>query len=119
MREVLICDYIRTPIGRYGGALAGVRADDLAAIPIRELLARNRGLDPSQIDDVLMGCANQAGEAHCIVAGGVGSMGRAPFVMPKAESAFSRRGEVFDTTIGCASAWGKVSRLQLKQFERA
>ncbi len=62
MRDAFICDGIRTPIGRYGGALASVRADDLAAIPLRELLSRNPGLDPAAIDDVIFGCANQAGE---------------------------------------------------------
>lgn len=146
MNDVLICDYVRTPIGRYGGSLSAVRTDDLAAIPLRELLRRNPGLDPALIDDVLLGCANQAGEdnrnvarmalllaglpqdvpggtvnrlcgsgmdavalaartikageAECLIAGGVESMSRAPFVMPKATSAFSRNAEVHDTTIG-------------------
>ncbi|VTM90765.1 Beta-ketoadipyl-CoA thiolase [Raoultella ornithinolytica] len=68
MRDAFICDGIRTPIGRYGGALASVRADDLAAIPLRELLSRNPGLDPSAIDDVIFGCANQAGEDNRNVA---------------------------------------------------
>ncbi len=68
MRDAFICDGIRTPIGRYGGALAGVRADDLAAIPLRELLSRNPGLDPAAIDDVIFGCANQAGEDNRNVA---------------------------------------------------
>jgi len=146
MTDAFICDAVRTPIGRYGGALANVRADDLAAMPITALLARNPSLDPGAIDEVLLGCANQAGEdnrnvarmavllaglpvsvpgatinrlcgsgldavavaaraikageAGLIVAGGVESMTRAPFVMPKADSAFSRSAEVFDTTIG-------------------
>jgi acetyl-CoA acyltransferase len=146
MTDAFICDAVRTPIGRYGGALAPVRADDLAALPIRALLVRNPSLDPAAIDEVLLGCANQAGEdnrnvarmaallaglpvsvpgatinrlcgsgldavlmaaraikadeAGLIVAGGIESMSRAPFVMPKADSAFSRNAEVFDTTIG-------------------
>jgi len=146
MTEAFICDAVRTPIGRYGGALSAVRADDLGAIPLRALLARNPGLDPAAIEEVLYGCANQAGEdnrnvarmalllaglpqevpgatinrlcgsgmdavgtlARAIragemelgIAGGVESMSRAPFVMPKAESAFSRANTVFDTTIG-------------------
>ena len=146
MTDAFICDAVRTPIGRYGGALASVRADDLAALPIAALLARNASMDPAGIDEVLLGCANQAGEdnrnvarmaallaglpvsvpgatinrlcgsgldavtiaaraikageAGLIVAGGVESMSRAPFVLPKADSAFSRNAEVFDTTIG-------------------
>jgi acetyl-CoA acyltransferase len=146
MRDVFICDAVRTPIGRYGGSLSSVRPDDLAAIPIRELLARNPGLDPAAIEEVILGCANQAGEdnrnvarmalllaglpqdvpaatvnrlcgsgmdavgtiARAIrcgeidlaIAGGVESMSRAPFVMPKADSAFSRSNAVYDTTIG-------------------
>jgi 3-oxoadipyl-CoA thiolase len=146
MTEAFICDYIRTPIGRYGGSIAMVRADDLAAIPLSALLARNRGLDPAAIEEVWYGCANQAGEdnrnvarmalllaglpetvpgvtvnrlcasgmeavaaaARAIrsgdmalaIAGGVESMSRAPFVMPKADAAFSRANEVHDTTIG-------------------
>ncbi|MCA0255782.1 MAG: 3-oxoadipyl-CoA thiolase [Proteobacteria bacterium] len=146
MREAYICDYIRTPIGRYGGALSALRADDLAALPIAALLARNPALDPALIEEVWLGCANQAGEdnrnvarmasllagypqsvpgvtvnrlcgsglealataARAIkageielaVAGGVESMSRAPFVMPKATSAFSRAAEIHDTTIG-------------------
>ena len=146
MRPAFICDAVRTPIGRYGGALAGVRADDLAAAPIRELVKRNPGADWSGLDDVIMGCANQAGEdnrnvarmalllaglpetapgvtvnrlcgsgmdaigtaaraiacgeADFIIAGGAESMSRAPFVMAKAETAFQRSAEVFDTTIG-------------------
>lgn len=146
MTEAYICDAIRTPIGRYGGVLSSVRADDLAAIPLRALLARNPGLDPAHIEDVIFGCVNQAGEdsrnvarmalllagippqvagstvnrlcgsgldavasaARAVrlgesmvsIAGGVESMSRAPFVMPKAENAFSRSIEVYDTTIG-------------------
>ena len=146
MTDAFICDAIRTPIGRYGGALKDVRADDLGAIPLRELMKRNPGVDWTQVDDVIFGCANQAGEdnrnvAHMssllaslpadvpgttvnrlcgsgmdaigiaaraikagetqlMIAGGVESMTRAPFVMGKAESAFSRQAEIFDTTIG-------------------
>lgn len=146
MTEAFICDAIRTPIGRYGGALSSVRADDLAAIPIRALIQRNPGVDWSELDDVILGCANQAGEdnrnlarmagllaglpdssggvtlnrlcgsgldavamaarairggeSDLIIAGGSESMSRAPFVMPKAESAFDRRAEIYDTTIG-------------------
>lgn len=146
MTEAYICDYVRTPIGRYGGGLAQVRTDDLAAIPLAALLARNAGMDPAAIDEVWLGCANQAGEdnrnvarmavllaglpetvpgvtvnrlcgsgmeavaaaARAIragdmtlaVAGGVESMSRAPFVMPKADKAFSRTTEIHDTTIG-------------------
>ncbi len=146
MNQAFICDAVRTPIGRFGGSLSSVRADDLAAIPIRALLERNKGLDPAAIEEVLYGCANQAGEdnrnvarmalllagvpqdvpgatinrlcgsgmdavgtaARAImtgqidlaIAGGVESMARAPFVMPKAESAFSRANAVYDTTIG-------------------
>jgi acetyl-CoA acyltransferase len=146
MPEAFICDAIRTPIGRYGGALSSVRTDDLGAIPIAELMRRNPGVDWKLVNDVLYGCANQAGEdnrnvarmaallaglpvevtgatinrlcgsgmdavgtlARAIrlgeleigIAGGVESMSRAPFVMPKAESAFSRTNAVYDTTIG-------------------
>ena len=146
MAEVFICDAVRTPIGRYGGALAAVRADDLAAIPIAALLRRQATLDPAAVEDVYLGCANQAGEdnrnvarmaallaglpvavpgatvnrlcgsgldavaiaartirtgeAQLMIAGGVESMSRAPFVIPKADSAFSRHAEIFDTTIG-------------------
>lgn len=146
MAEAFICDYIRTPIGRYGGALASVRSDDLGAVPIRALMARHPGLDPAQIDEVIYGCANQAGEdnrnvarmstllaglpesvpgttvnrlcgsgmdavilaarairageAELILAGGVESMSRAPFVTPKATQAFARAPEIYDTTIG-------------------
>jgi len=146
MTEAFICDAVRTPIGRYGGALSSVRADDLAAIPIRALIDRNPGVDWSELDDVILGCANQAGEdnrnlarmagllaglpdssggvtlnrlcgsgldavamaarairggeADLIIAGGSESMSRAPFVMPKATSAFDRTAEIYDTTIG-------------------
>ena len=146
MTPVYICDYIRTPIGRFGGALSSVRADDLGAMPLHALMARNGGVDWEAVDDVIFGCANQAGEdnrnvarmsallaglpvgvtgttinrlcgsgmdavltaartiaageADLMIAGGVESMTRAPFVMPKAESAFSRHAEIHDTTIG-------------------
>ncbi|MBD7940435.1 3-oxoadipyl-CoA thiolase [Brevundimonas guildfordensis] len=146
MTSAFICDAIRTPIGRYGGALASVRADDLAALPIRALMARNAALDPAAIEDVILGSANQAGEdnrnvarmaallagmpdsvggntvnrlcasglqavgdaarairsgdADLMLAGGVESMSRAPFVLPKAETAFSRSAHIYDTTIG-------------------
>ena len=146
MPEAFICDYIRTPIGRFGGALAAVRPDDLAAIPLTALMARNPGVDWPALDDVVLGCANQAGEdnrnvarmavllaglpltvtgttvnrlcgsgmdavliaarqimageADLIIAGGVESRSRAPFVMPKADMAFSRNAEIYDTTIG-------------------
>ncbi|MBU9697342.1 3-oxoadipyl-CoA thiolase [Rhodobacteraceae bacterium HSP-20] len=146
MRDAFICDAVRTPVGRYGGALAQVRADDLAAEPLKALMARNPGVDWSAVDDLIYGCANQAGEDNrnvgrmavllagmpvgvpgttvnrlcgsgmdavglaarsikagdCdfVIAGGVESMSRAPFVMPKAESAFSRANAVYDTTIG-------------------
>ncbi len=146
MSTAFICDAIRTPIGRYGGALAAVRTDDLAAAALRALLAHNPSIDWGQLDDVLYGCANQAGEdnrnvarmaallaglpsdgpgatinrlcgssldavgtaaraiaageAELVIAGGVESMSRAPFVMPKAEAAFSRSNAVYDTTIG-------------------
>ena len=146
MKDVYICDAIRTPVGRYGGALSSVRADDLAAIPLKELMNRNPDMDWKAIDDIFMGCANQAGEdnrnvarmssllagfsetvpgstinrlcgsgmdaigiaARAIksgeievaVAGGVESMSRAPFVMGKAETAFSRSAKIYDTSIG-------------------
>ncbi|MBL4827034.1 MAG: 3-oxoadipyl-CoA thiolase [Spongiibacteraceae bacterium] len=158
MRDVFICDAIRTPIGRYGGALSSVRADDLAAIPIKALLERNPQLDSSAIDDVIMGCANQAGEdnrnvarmsallaglpatvtantinrlcgsgmdavgsaaraiksaeVELMIAGGVESMSRAPLVMPKAEHAFSRNAQLFDTTIG----WRFINPLMKAQY---
>lgn len=146
MAEAFICDAVRTPIGRYAGGLAPVRADDLAALPIQALIARNVRVDWEELDDLIYGCANQAGEdnrnvgrmalllaglpvsvggstinrlcgsgldavgsaarairsgdADLLIAGGVESMSRAPFVMPKAESAFSRSNAVYDTTIG-------------------
>jgi len=155
--DVFICDGLRTPFGRYGGALSSVRTDDLAAVPLRALLARNPGLDPALIDDVLYGCANQAGEdnrnvarmaallaglpmdvpgatinrlcgsgldalgtaarairsgeAHLLIAGGVESMSRAPFVTAKAGTAFSREVATFDTTIG----WRFVNPLMKAQ----
>jgi 3-oxoadipyl-CoA thiolase len=144
--NVFICDAIRTPIGRYGGALAEVRADDLASLPIKALMERNPGVDWAAVDDVVLGCANQSGEdnrnvarmalllaglpemvsgctvnrlcgsgmdalsyaartihsgeADLIIAGGVESMTRAPFVMPKATEAFSRKADIYDTTLG-------------------
>jgi acetyl-CoA C-acetyltransferase len=156
--QAYICDAIRTPFGRYGGALAGVRTDDLAAIPLKALMQRNPSVDWSKVDDVLMGCANQAGEdnrnvahmasllagfpievpgatinrlcgsgldavgsaarairageAGLMVAGGVESMSRAPFVMPKATAAFARNNAVFDTTIG----WRFVNPLMKAQY---
>jgi len=146
MNDAYICDAIRTPVGRYGGALASVRTDDLAALPLKALVERNRSVDWSAVDDVVYGCANQAGEdnrnvgrmalllaglpqevpadtvnrlcgssldalaiaaraiksgeADLVIAGGVESMSRAPFVMPKATEAFSRNNIVYDTTIG-------------------
>lgn len=146
MIEAYICDFIRTPIGRYGGALSSVRADDLAAMPLRALMSRNPGVDWEATDDVILGCANQAGEdnrnvarisallaglplnvggttinrlcgsgmdailaaarmigageADLVIAGGVESMSRAPFVLSKAATAFSRDTEIHDTTIG-------------------
>ncbi len=158
MQEVYICDAVRTPIGKYGGGLAAVRPDDLAAIPLRHLMDRNPDIDWLEIDDVLMGCANQAGEdnrniarmalllagfsdsisgstinrlcgsgmdaigiaarairsgeADLIIAGGVESMSRAPFVMGKATEAFSRSSELFDTTIG----WRFINKTFKKRF---
>ena len=158
MIDVYICDYIRTPIGRYGGALSSVRADDLGAVPLKALIDRNPSLDPAAIDEVIFGCANQAGEdnrnvarmslllagypetvpgttmnrlcgsgmdavitaaraikageAEVIIAGGVESMSRAPFVMPKAATAFARNNEVFDTTIG----WRFVNKMMKAQY---
>ncbi len=152
MPEAFICDALRTPIGRYGGVLSGVRTDDLAALPLQKLLERAPDMDPAAIDDVLMGCANQAGEdnrnvarmalllaglpetvpgatinrlcgsgldavgqaarairageAGLLLAGGVESMSRAPFVIPKAGTGFSRNAEIYDTTIG----WRFVNR---------
>jgi 3-oxoadipyl-CoA thiolase len=158
MTHAFICDAIRTPIGRYGGALSSVRTDDLAAIPIQALMARNPSVDWVQITDVLYGCANQAGEdnrnvahmagllaglpmdvpgatinrlcgsgldavgtaaraiksgeAQLMIAGGVESMSRAPFVMPKADSAFSRNNAVYDTTIG----WRFINKLMKEKY---
>ena len=157
-RHAFICDAIRTPFGRYGGALSSVRADDLGAIPLRALMQRNPGVDWTTVTDILFGCANQAGEdnrnvarmagllaglplevpgatinrlcgsgldavgsaaraikageAGLMIAGGVESMSRAPFVMPKAESAFSRANAVYDTTIG----WRFVNKLMKAQY---
>jgi 3-oxoadipyl-CoA thiolase len=158
MKTVFLCDAIRTPIGRYAGALSSVRTDDLAAISLRALMKRNPSVDWQQLDEVILGCANQAGEdnrnvarmalllsglpatipgctinrlcasgmeaigsaARAIVAGeydfaiagGVESMSRAPFVMGKADSAFSRSAEIYDTTIG----WRFVNPLMKKQY---
>jgi len=158
MKDALIIDAIRTPIGRYGGALSSMRADDLGAIPMRTLMERNPGVDWSLIDDIFYGCANQAGEdnrnvarmsallaglpvevpgttinrlcgsgmdaignaartiktgeAGLMIAGGVESMSRAPFVMGKAEQAFSRQADIFDTTIG----WRFINRAMKAQF---
>jgi acetyl-CoA acyltransferase len=158
MAEAFICDAVRTPIGRYSGALSGVRTDDLAAIPIRTLVERNTSIDWSRVNDVILGCANQAGEdnrnvarmaallaglpvdvsgvtvnrlcgsgmeavvqaaravktgeANLVIAGGVESMSRAPFVMPKATNAFSRNAEIYDTTIG----WRFVNPLMKKAY---
>ena len=158
MADAFICDYIRTPIGRFGGSLSSVRADDLGAIPLKALMERNASVDWDAVDDVIFGCANQAGEdnrnvarmssllaglphsvsgttinrlcgsgmdaviaaaraikageAELMIAGGVESMSRAPFVMPKAETAFSRSAEIHDTTIG----WRFVNPLMKKQY---
>ena len=156
--QAFICDAIRTPFGRYGGALAGVRTDDLGAVPIKALMERNPNVDWTAVADVLYGCANQAGEdnrnvarmssllaglpidvpgatinrlcgsgldavgsaaraikageARLMIAGGVESMSRAPFVMPKAESAYSRSNAVYDTTIG----WRFVNKLMKQHY---
>jgi acetyl-CoA acyltransferase len=158
MNQAFICDAIRTPIGRYGGALSSVRTDDLGAIPLRALMARNPHVDWAAVTDVLYGCANQAGEdnrnvahmasllaglpidvpgatinrlcgsgldavgtaaraiksgeAGLMIAGGVESMSRAPFVMPKAESAFGRNNAVYDTTIG----WRFINKLMKEKY---
>ncbi|MGO7819686.1 3-oxoadipyl-CoA thiolase [Rhizobium ruizarguesonis] len=158
MTEAFICDYVRTPIGRFAGSLSQVRADDLGAIPLKALMQRNAAVDWNAVDDVIFGCANQAGEdnrnvarmsallaglpiavpgttinrlcgsgmdavitaarairageAELMIAGGVESMSRAPFVMPKAETAFSRAAEIHDTTIG----WRFVNTLMKKQY---
>ena len=158
MEEAFLCDGIRTPIGRYGGAMSGVRTDDLAVMPIKTLMERNFGVNWERVDDVILGCANQAGEDNrnvgrmasllsglpvtvpgvtvnrlcgsgldavgiaaraiisgeqkLVIAGGVESMSRAPFVTGKATSAFSRNAETFDTTIG----WRFVNKLMHKQY---
>ena len=158
MRDAFICDAVRTPIGRYGGTLSSVRADDLGALPIRSLIERNPNVDWTAVEDVIYGCANQAGEdnrnvahmsgllaglpvevagttinrlcgsgmdavgtaaraikcgeAELMIAGGVESMSRAPFVMPKADAAFSRSNAVYDTTIG----WRFVNKLMKAQY---
>ena len=157
MNDAFICDAIRTPIGRFGGGLSSVRADDLGAIPLQILQERNPDADWASVDDVYFGCANQAGEdnrnvAHMssllaglnasvpgatvnrlcgsgmdavgtaaraiksgetafMIAGGVESMSRAPFVMPKASTAFSRNAEIYDTTIG----WRFVNKIMKAQ----
>ena len=158
MPEAFICDAIRTPVGRYGGGLSSIRTDDLGAIPIKELMNRNADVDWVAVDDVIYGCANQAGEdnrnvarmsallaglpdtvpgatvnrlcgssldalgtaaraikageASLMISGGVESMSRAPFVMPKATSAFSRASDIYDTTIG----WRFVNKLMKAQY---
>src|SRR5262250_3211381 len=157
-KNAYICDAVRTPFGRYGGSLSTIRTDDLAALPLRALMERNHSVDWAALDDVLLGCANQAGEdnrnvarmalllaglpkevagvtvnrlcgssleaasvaaraikcgeASLVIAGGVESMSRAPFVMAKAESAFSRAAKVEDTTIG----WRFVNPLLKQQY---
>jgi 3-oxoadipyl-CoA thiolase len=157
MTDAFICDAVRTPIGRYGGALSGIRADDLAALPLAALMARNPSVDWAQVEDVILGCANQAGEdnrnvarmaallaglpqevpgttvnrlcgsgmdaiglaartiragdADLLLAGGVESMSRAPFVMAKAMTAFSRNAEIYDTTIGWRFKNPKLDKL--------
>lgn len=158
MTDAFICDGVRTPIGRYGGSLSSVRTDDLAALPIKALMERNTGVNWAEIDDVIYGCANQAGEDNrnvarmatllaglpidvpgatinrlcgsgmdainvlargiksgeidLAIAGGVESMSRAPFVMPKGDSAFSRKAEIYDTTMG----WRFVNKLLKAQY---
>jgi acetyl-CoA acyltransferase len=158
LNEAFICDGVRTPIGRYAGGLASVRTDDLAALPLTALMERNTGVDWNTVDDVILGCANQAGEDNrnvarmaallsglpdkisgatinrlcgsgldaigtaaraiksgetaLMIAGGVESMSRAPLVMPKADAAFSRKAEIYDTTIG----WRFVNKLMDKQY---
>lgn len=158
MTEAFICDYVRTPIGRFGGSLSSVRADDLGAVPIKALMTRHANLDWARIDEVFYGCANQAGEDNrnvarmcallaglpvdvpgttlnrlcgsgmdaviaaargikageidIAIAGGVESMSRAPFVVPKADTAFSRNAEIYDTTIG----WRFVNPLMKAQY---
>src|SRR6267142_1189066 len=112
MGDVFVCDAVRTPIGRFGGSLAKVRADDLAAAPIKALMARHPKLDWSAVDEVYFGCANQAGEDDFAIAGGVESMTRAPFVMGKAPEAFARSAEIYDTTIG----WRFINPLMKAQY---
>src|SRR6202158_1739174 len=158
MSEVFICDAIRTPFGRYGGTLASLRTDDLAALPLKALMDRNPGVDWGAVDDVIYGCANQAGEDNrnvarmalllaglpkevpgstvnrlcessmdavgvasraiksgetdLMIVGGVESMSRAPFVMGKADTAFSRTAEIYDTTIG----WRFVKPLMKSKY---
>ena len=158
MKEAFICDAIRTPIGRFGGGLSSIRADDLAALSLKELMNRNNGIDWELLEEVVFGCANQAGEdnrnvarmslllaglpasvpgitinrlcasgleavtyaarvikaeeAELVIAGGVESMSRAPFVMPKASSAFSRNAEIYDTTIG----WRFINSIMKEKF---
>ncbi len=158
MNQAFICDAIRTPFGRYGGALSSIRTDDLGAIPLKALMSRNANVDWASVTDVLYGCANQAGEdnrnvarmalllaglpieipgatinrlcgsgmdavgtaaraiksgeAQMMIAGGVESMSRAPFVMPKADTAFSRNNAVFDTTIG----WRFVNKMMKEKY---
>src|SRR5947199_6378175 len=158
MAEVFICDAVRTPFGRYGGALSSIRTDDLATLPIKALMERNPAVDWGAVDDVIYGCVNQAGEdnrnvarmalllaglpqtapgatlnrlcgssldavgtvaraircgeTQLMIAGGVESMSRAPFVMPKADAAFSRNAEIYDTTIG----WRFVNPLMKERY---
>ncbi|MCK6435131.1 MAG: 3-oxoadipyl-CoA thiolase, partial [Aquabacterium sp.] len=158
MNQAFVCDAVRTPIGRYGGALASVRTDDLAAIPLKALMARNPRVDWGAVTDAIFGCANQAGEdnrnvahmatllaglpaelpgatinrlcgsgmdavgtaaraikageARLMIAGGVESMSRAPFVMPKSDSAYGRNAAIYDTTIG----WRFVNPLMKAQY---
>ncbi len=158
MTDAFICDGVRTPIGRYGGSLSSVRTDDLAALPIKALMERNTGVNWADVDDIIYGCANQAGEDNrnvarmaallaglpidvpgatinrlcgsgmdainmlargiksgeidLAIAGGVESMSRAPFVMPKGDSAFSRKAEIYDTTMG----WRFVNKLLKAQY---
>ena len=158
MVDVFICDYIRTPIGRYGGGLSSIRTDDLGALPLKALVDRHPSLDLAAIDEVILGCANQAGEdnrnvarmslllagfpvtvpgttinrlcgsgmdaiitgaraikageMNLVIAGGVGSMSRAPFVLPKTTQAFSRTNELYDTTIG----WRFINPLMSEQY---
>jgi len=112
VREAYICEGLRSPIGRYGGTLSSVRPDDLLATVMKAVCASAPNLETSAIDDVIMGCANQAGEADLILAGGVESMSRAPFVMPKPDAAFSRKAEIYDTTIG----WRFINKQLKKEF---